>query len=204
MIPPSIISRGVGWQVRIQILYCGWLSDLSLYHGVGNIVKCETSLPGHWSLAWFIFWDSQRDISFGVSIIRVKKIKCQSLFVQNKNVLLICIMIFCAYRENIGLLGLTRIGSRRVVQISAGFMIFFSVLGNLLYWLLLDIAMQFSVSLMWWSVDGICFAKPGKFGALFASIPLPIFAGMYCLFFAYVGKSISLKKCYRCLTVSTW
>jgi xanthine/uracil permease len=62
---------------------------------------------------------------------------------------------FCAYRENIGLLALTRVGSRRVVQISAGFMIFFSVLG--------------------------------KFGALFASIPLPIFAGMYCLFFAYVG-----------------
>nr|CAB3486481.1 unnamed protein product [Digitaria exilis]CAB3503634.1 unnamed protein product [Digitaria exilis]CAB3503641.1 unnamed protein product [Digitaria exilis] len=57
--------------------------------------------------------------------------------------------------ENIGLLALTRAGSRRVVQISAGFMIFFSVLG--------------------------------KFGALFASIPLPIFAAMYCVFFAYVG-----------------
>jgi len=42
-------------------------------------------------------------------------------------------MIFCAYRENIGLIALTRIGSRRVVQISAGFMIFFSVLGNLFY-----------------------------------------------------------------------
>ncbi|XP_062199194.1 nucleobase-ascorbate transporter 6-like [Phragmites australis] len=57
--------------------------------------------------------------------------------------------------ENVGLLALTHIGSRRVVQISAGFMIFFSILG--------------------------------KFGALFASIPLPIFAGMYCIFFAYVG-----------------
>lgn len=32
-------------------------------------------------------------------------------------------------RENAGLLALTRIGSRRVVQISAGFMIFFSILG---------------------------------------------------------------------------
>jgi hypothetical protein len=31
--------------------------------------------------------------------------------------------------ENVGLLALTRVGSRRVVQISAGFMIFFSVLG---------------------------------------------------------------------------
>ncbi|KAI4326687.1 hypothetical protein MLD38_031974 [Melastoma candidum] len=57
--------------------------------------------------------------------------------------------------ENAGLLALTRVGSRRVVQISAGFMIFFSVLG--------------------------------KFGALFASIPAPIVAALYCLFFAYVG-----------------
>ena len=39
---------------------------------------------------------------------------------------------FFAYRENIGLLALTRVGSRRVVQISAGFMIFFSVLGILI------------------------------------------------------------------------
>ncbi|KAJ0965416.1 hypothetical protein J5N97_026554 [Dioscorea zingiberensis] len=57
--------------------------------------------------------------------------------------------------ENAGLLALTRVGSRRVVQISAGFMIFFSILG--------------------------------KFGAIFASIPAPIVAALYCLFFAYVG-----------------
>ncbi|GMY24731.1 nucleobase-ascorbate transporter 6 [Fagus crenata] len=56
---------------------------------------------------------------------------------------------------NAGLLALTRVGSQRVVQISAGFMIFFSILG--------------------------------KFGAVFASIPAPIFAALYCLFFAYVG-----------------
>lgn len=36
------------------------------------------------------------------------------------------------HRENAGLLALTRVGSRRVVQISAGFMIFFSILGKLL------------------------------------------------------------------------
>ncbi|XP_078439516.1 nucleobase-ascorbate transporter 6-like [Wolffia australiana] len=59
--------------------------------------------------------------------------------------------------ENAGLLGLTRIGSRRVVQISAGFMIFFSILG--------------------------------KFGAIFASIPAPIFAAIYCLLFAYTGAA---------------
>ncbi|PWZ21593.1 Nucleobase-ascorbate transporter 6 [Zea mays] len=59
--------------------------------------------------------------------------------------------------ENAGLLALTRVGSRRVVQISAGFMIFFSILG--------------------------------KFGAVFASIPAPIFAAMYCIFFAYAGSA---------------
>ncbi|KAI3464052.1 hypothetical protein Pfo_020715 [Paulownia fortunei] len=59
--------------------------------------------------------------------------------------------------ENAGLLALTRVGSRRVVQISAAFMLFFSVLG--------------------------------KFGAVFASIPAPIVAALYCLFFAYVGSA---------------
>lgn len=39
---------------------------------------------------------------------------------------------FIFTRENVGLLGLTRVGSRRVVQISAGFMIFFSTLGQYL------------------------------------------------------------------------
>ncbi|KAG5522286.1 hypothetical protein RHGRI_034465 [Rhododendron griersonianum] len=61
--------------------------------------------------------------------------------------------------ENAGLLALTRVGSRRVVQISAGFMIFFSVLG--------------------------------KFGAIFASIPAPIVAALYCLFFAYIVQTNS-------------
>uniref|UniRef100_A0A7N0RIR0 Nucleobase-ascorbate transporter 1 n=1 Tax=Kalanchoe fedtschenkoi TaxID=63787 RepID=A0A7N0RIR0_KALFE len=58
--------------------------------------------------------------------------------------------------ENVGLLGLTRVGSRRVVQISAGFMIFFSILG--------------------------------KFGAVFASIPFPIFAALYCILFGLVSS----------------
>jgi hypothetical protein len=42
---------------------------------------------------------------------------------------LVCFLF--PYRENAGLLALTRVGSRRVVQISAGFMIFFSILGEL-------------------------------------------------------------------------
>ncbi|KAK9750984.1 hypothetical protein RND81_02G234000 [Saponaria officinalis] len=59
--------------------------------------------------------------------------------------------------ENTGLLGLTRVGSRRVVQVAAGFMIGFSIFG--------------------------------KFGAVFASIPAPMVAALYCLFFAYVGSA---------------
>ncbi|KAI8528383.1 hypothetical protein RHMOL_Rhmol12G0144600 [Rhododendron molle] len=90
-LPPSILSRGVGWQ-GVGILFSGLF-------GTGN--------------------------GSSVSI------------------------------ENAGLLALTRVGSRRVVQISAGFMIFFSILG--------------------------------KFGAVFASIPAPIVAALYCLFFAYIG-----------------
>ncbi|KAK0575582.1 hypothetical protein LWI29_003220 [Acer saccharum] len=57
--------------------------------------------------------------------------------------------------ENVGLLGLTRIGSRRVVQISTAFMFFFSIFG--------------------------------KFGAFFASIPLPIFAAIYCVLLGIVA-----------------
>ncbi|XP_075480927.1 nucleobase-ascorbate transporter 3-like [Primulina tabacum] len=57
--------------------------------------------------------------------------------------------------ENVGLLGLTRVGSRRVVQISTVFMIFFSIFG--------------------------------KFGAFFASIPLPIFAAIYCVLYGFVA-----------------
>ncbi|KAL8142737.1 hypothetical protein V2J09_015769 [Rumex salicifolius] len=64
--------------------------------------------------------------------------------------------------ENVGLLGLTRVGSRRVVQISAGFMIFFSTLG--------------------------------KFGAVFASIPFPIFAATYCLLFGLFTNMNSMRN----------
>ncbi|XP_037494062.1 nucleobase-ascorbate transporter 4-like [Jatropha curcas] len=59
--------------------------------------------------------------------------------------------------ESAGLLGLTRVGSRRVIEISAGSMFFFSVLG--------------------------------KFGAILASIPLPIVAALYCVLFAYVASA---------------
>ncbi|KAJ4701602.1 nucleobase-ascorbate transporter 6-like [Melia azedarach] len=64
---------------------------------------------------------------------------------------------FTASVENAGLLALTRVGSRRVIQISAGFMILFSIFG--------------------------------KFGAFFASIPLPILAALYCILFGYVSSA---------------
>ncbi|KAH1189516.1 Nucleobase-ascorbate transporter 1 [Glycine max] len=90
--------------------------------------------------------------------------------------------------ENAGLLGLTRVGSRRVVQISAGFMIFFSTLG------------QYSIDVSNTSFDYTksnpvpnhlinqsCFGFYGKFGAVFASIPFPIFAALYCVLFGLVA-----------------
>lgn len=44
-----------------------------------------------------------------------------------------CLIVFSfislALSENAGLLGLTRVGSRRVIQISTGFMFFFALLG---------------------------------------------------------------------------
>ncbi|PNX93143.1 nucleobase-ascorbate transporter 10-like protein [Trifolium pratense] len=68
-----------------------------------------------------------------------------------------CVTGTTASVENAGLLALTKVGSRRVIQISAGFMIFFSVFG--------------------------------KFGALFASIPFPIIAALYCVLFGYVSSA---------------
>nr|GEY02484.1 putative nucleobase-ascorbate transporter 10 [Tanacetum cinerariifolium] len=64
---------------------------------------------------------------------------------------------FSASIENCGALAFTRVGSRHVIQISAAFMIFFSVIG--------------------------------KFGAIFASIPLPIAAALYCIFFGCVSSA---------------
>ncbi|KAK2426930.1 nucleobase-ascorbate transporter [Trifolium repens] len=68
-----------------------------------------------------------------------------------------CVTGTTASVENAGLLALTKVGSRRVIQISAGFMIFFSVFG--------------------------------KVGALFASVPFPIIAALYCVLFGYVSSA---------------
>jgi nucleobase transporter 1/2 len=38
------------------------------------------------------------------------------------------------------------------------------------------------------------FSYAGKFGAVIASIPAPIVAALYCLFFSYVGMYNQLKQ----------
>ncbi|XP_058772700.1 putative nucleobase-ascorbate transporter 10 [Vicia villosa] len=68
-----------------------------------------------------------------------------------------CVTGTTASAENAGLLALTKVGSRRVIQISSGFMIFFSIFG--------------------------------KFGAVFASVPFPIIAALYCVLFGYVSSA---------------
>lgn len=45
---------------------------------------------------------------------------------------------------------------------------------------------------------------PGKFGAVFASIPAPIVAALYCLFFAYVGKQPWQVTWQMLLQLSSW
>ncbi|KAL3611556.1 hypothetical protein D5086_002576 [Populus alba] len=85
----------------------------------------------------------------------------QLLRYQDMGVPLLCLLLYSAVVldgcENAGLLGLTRVGSQRVVQISAGFMLFFSVLS---------------------AEDSGLFLLP---------IPLPIVAALYCVIFAYAA-----------------
>lgn len=42
----------------------------------------------------------------------------------------------------------------------------------------------------------------GKFGAVFASIPAPIIAALYCLFFAYVGMFCEIMNHFFCCHTS--
>lgn len=54
------------------------------------------------------------------------------------------IYFYCIYSENVGLLALTRVGSRRVIQISAVFMLFFSILGVLCIFLILYFSIHYA------------------------------------------------------------
>lgn len=96
-------------------------------------------------------------------------------------------MIFSkyCYSENVGLLGLTHIGSRRVVQISTAFMFFFSIFG-LFFTSCRHYFEEFRVAFSCLIILRCVFS--GKFGAFFASIPLPIFAAIYCVLFGIVGE----------------
>ncbi|KAJ8439504.1 hypothetical protein Cgig2_007021 [Carnegiea gigantea] len=129
-VPPSVLSRGIGWQ-GVGILLSG-------IFGTGN--GSSVSYP----------------ISTSNPCNRVLKST---------------IGVFTS-RENAGLLALTHVGSRRVVQIAAGFMLFFSILG------------QSELRYLTGHRDTAC-----KFGAVFASIPAPMVAALYCIFFAYVGSA---------------
>lgn len=75
--------------------------------------------------AEWIVWNCNRFNSFGV-------MKSNLFNIERSQVpdLKLCGFFVCSCSENTGLLGLTKVGSRRVVQISAGFMIFFSIFGN--------------------------------------------------------------------------
>lgn len=96
------------------------------------------------------------------------------------------------FRENVGLLAMTKIGSRRVIQISATFMLFFSIFGILLFFFLLKLfhctnefgEYFFGLVLIYFDQNA------GKFGAFFASIPLPIMASVYCIVLCFVCKSL--------------
>jgi len=89
--------------------------------------------------------------------------------------------------ENVGLLGLTHIGSRRVVQMSCGFMILCSIFGTIYYISVLvwRVPLHFNVTYV---INDFSMSISGKFGAFFASIPLPIFAAIYCVLFGIVGR----------------
>ncbi|KAL0921755.1 hypothetical protein M5K25_008860 [Dendrobium thyrsiflorum] len=91
-VPPSVFSRGVGWQV-----YC-WVGCLELLMALQHLCTYISYLEN---------------------------------MMLNKLYLKVCGTYFCSLNsENVGLLALTRVGSRRVVELSAIFMIFFSTLGK--------------------------------------------------------------------------
>ncbi|KAM7276843.1 hypothetical protein ACFE04_018709 [Oxalis oulophora] len=131
--PAYVLSRGIGWQ------------------GIGILLR-----RAFWNWHWFYCFSEV-----------LMEYLLLFLFLLKSGVLQLLLSLLDYWthfrtntldlplRENVGLLGLTRVGSRRVVQISAGFMIFFATLG--------------------------------KFGAVFASIPFPIYAALYCILFGLVG-----------------
>lgn len=73
-----------------------------------------------------------------------------------------------------------------MVQISTAFMFFFSIFGLFRPTILKctkDIPCIYLIVF-----DNVNLCLSGKFGAFFASIPLPIFAAIYCVLFGIVGE----------------
>jgi hypothetical protein len=157
-LPPSVLSRGIGWQVNIILqiesifsryickfnsidtfYYCrfrAWSrfvcrSNFHFSHHLWSslITVCDVSggrnsiVRDPWVREWIISFHVR--FLFKISLWRwydiIFSVGRYDSFKKHS-------WIFC--RENAGLLALTRVGSRRVVQISAGFMIFFSILGK--------------------------------------------------------------------------
>lgn len=61
---------------------------------------------------------------------------------------------------------------------------FFIGLGGIL----LKVAVCVEAQILEFMIYNSCLA--GKFGAFFASIPLPIFAAIYCVLYGFVGESL--------------
>jgi len=59
--------------------------------------------------------------------------------------------------------------------------------GNRGYAFLFDIVQKISLFNLMNGLNFVLNSCPGKFGAILASIPLPIVAALYCVLFAYMG-----------------
>ncbi|PPD73737.1 hypothetical protein GOBAR_DD29334 [Gossypium barbadense] len=133
-VPPSVISRGAGWLVRCIVLFEYLSVPQDFVIKVACVLKrSPIEVPVHKRC--------------GGDTLKARELGYCSMVVL---ALLQAILHQC-------LLALTRVGSRRVIQISAGFMIFFSIFA--------------------------------KFGAFFASVPLPIVAAVYCVLFSFVSSA---------------
>lgn len=156
--PAYVLSRGIGWQVSwldtvvVHAVTCfhnnvvvdNFIKHLlnaffilllivSLFNffyleGMNNF-DIPIDLAGDWDFAGWSFWNLHWFYCISVRTYCFISYSCReflfhllwdSKWVRKR---------LAIFRENVGLLGLTRVGSRRVVQISAGFMIFFAMLG---------------------------------------------------------------------------
>lgn len=126
MLPPSILSRGIGWQVPCPHTWAYNVAEYTLPRSWADyLLLCGSgSLNSDIRVVWY--WC--RFLCLYVSIFEMIHVLIW-LFPPNISVWKL-VIFFLSCSENAGLLALTRVGSRRVVQIAAGFMIFFSILGE--------------------------------------------------------------------------